>query len=115
MGRRAGKTCSPGESSTTEDRLSERRGEGGTGSSAGIRGFRSKTLGPTESQLRALLRKRLDELQQMSLKMRSTSILFNGSSELEDEVRRIATALHRLERELRRLQRKGEKGKHDEL
>ena len=113
MGRRARESRSPRESSSSEDRLSECRGERGAGSSSGIRGIRSKTLGPSESQLRALLRKRLDELQQMSLKMRSTSVLFNGSSELEDEVRRIATALHRLERELRRLQRKGDKEKHD--
>lgn len=64
----------------------------------------------------ALLRKRLDELKEMSLKMRSTSVLID-SAEMggHDEIRRIALSLVRLERELRRLQRKNEKDREEVL
>ena len=62
----------------------------------------------------ALLRKRLDELKEMSLKMRSTSVLIdNAEMGGQDEIRRIALSLARLERELRRLQRKNEKDREE--
>jgi hypothetical protein len=64
----------------------------------------------------ALLRKRLDELKEMSLKMRSTSVLIdNAEMGGHDEIRRIALSLARLERELRRLQRKNEKDREEVL
>jgi len=56
----------------------------------------------------ALLRRRIDELRQMSLKIRSTTVLLDGVVSVDDEIRRITLALHRLERELRRLHRRNE-------
>ena len=56
----------------------------------------------------ALLRRRIDELRQMSLKMRTTTILMDGVVNGDDEIRRITLALQRLERELIRLQRRNE-------
>lgn len=62
----------------------------------------------------ALLRKRLDELRRMSLEIRSTSILMdNADLGTDEEIRRIALSLSRLERELRRLQKRNEKLKEE--
>lgn len=62
----------------------------------------------------ALLRKRIDELREFSLKMRSTSILMEGQGMVgEAHIKRVGTSLQRLERELRRLQRSNE-GEKDE-
>lgn len=56
----------------------------------------------------ALLRRRIDELRQMSLKIRSTTVLLDGVVSGDEEIRRITLALQRLERELRRLHRRNE-------
>ena len=62
----------------------------------------------------ALLRKRLDELRRMSLEIRSTSILMdNADLGTDEEIRRIVLSLSRLERELRRLQKRNEKLKEE--
>lgn len=72
-------------------------------------------LGPTKPQLIALLRKRIDEIREVSLKMRSTSILLeNGGLAEEVNVKRVGTSLHRLERELRRLQKSNDNKDLDE-
>lgn len=68
--------------------------------------------GPSKKALMALLRKRIDELREFSLKMRSTSILMEGKGLAgETHIKRVGTSLQRLERELRRLQRSNEGSK----
>ena len=67
--------------------------------------------GPSKKALMALLRKRIDELREFSLKMRSTSILMESKGMAEDvHIKRVGTSLQRLERELRRLQKSNEGG-----
>ena len=58
----------------------------------------------------SLLRKKLDDLRRMSLEIRSASILIdNADLGTDEEIRRIALSLTRLERELRRLQKRNDK------
>ena len=92
-----------------EGDVRQSRREVGVGAASGSRGLSSNDLGPSESQLKALLRKRLEDLRELSLKMRSVSVLMEGRNMVgETEIRRISTSLQRLERELRRLQRSNE-------
>jgi hypothetical protein len=66
-------------------------------------------VGPSKPQLMALLKKRIDEINEVSLKMRSTAVAFAGNGMAdESSVKRVGTSLRRLERELRRLQKSNE-------
>ena len=108
MARRRG-AGSTAEQLFREGDVRQSRGEVGVGATSGERGISGNHLGPSEKQLKALLKKRLDDLRELSLKMRSVSVLMDGRGMVgETEIRRISTSLQRLERELRRLQRSNE-------
>ena len=115
MARRRG-AGSTAEQLFSEGDVRQSRGEVGVGTASGERGISGHHLGQSEKQLKALLKKRLEDLKELSLKMRSVSVLMDGRGMVgETEIRRISTSLQRLERELRRLQRSNEsvEEKHD--
>tara|TARA_X000000950_G_scaffold251237_1_gene312460 strand:+ start:2777 stop:2950 length:174 start_codon:yes stop_codon:yes gene_type:complete len=57
----------------------------------------------------------MDELREMSLKLRSTSVIMDSANMIEDkEIRRIGISLLRLERELKRLYKRNEEEENNE-
>ena len=79
----------------------------GFSNKVGRGGVSCTPVGPSKGQLMALLRRRIDELRQMSLKIRITTVLLDGVVSGDEEIRRITLALQRLEK-LRRLHRRNE-------
>ena len=99
-----------------EGALRERRGSRGTKIRARVTQLQGcSLLGPSKTVIRALLRKRIDELRRMSLEIRSTAVVMDSADMIkDDELRRISISLKRLERELIRINRKSEREDEDE-